>query len=130
MDLAEVISSKFSEENFKNILSKATNNVNVSLTGWKFEAGSAKGDNYLSVVHRVQIDGLADGKKIQTKVIIKTLPRNVATRKTFRSAEFFENEINFYSKVTFFKIILSTNIIYENFGGLLGYSFDERISGV
>ncbi|CAD6215701.1 GSCOCG00000512001-RA-CDS [Cotesia congregata] len=101
MDLSEVISSKFGEKNLKNILSKATGHEisKISDTGCEFEANSTKGDNYLSVVHRVRIHGLVDGKQIETRVIIKTLPRNIATRKTFRSAEFFENEINFYNKV-------------------------------
>lgn len=40
---------------------------------------------------------------IEAPVVVKSIPKNIARRKTYRSTEFFETEINFYTKV--FKII-------------------------
>ncbi|XP_034940347.1 uncharacterized protein [Chelonus insularis] len=99
ISLLEEISNKLTEKTLRDILVKKTGKESVEVTGWEFEPGSNKGDNYLSIVYRVTIDGIVDGENIHTKVVIKGLPHNEATRKTFRSAEFFSNEVNFYVKV-------------------------------
>lgn len=40
-----------------------------------------------------------ENEKVVVNVIIKVLPSNLGRRKTFRSLDFFENEIIFYHKV-------------------------------
>ncbi|XP_055541041.1 uncharacterized protein LOC129727327 [Wyeomyia smithii] len=73
-------------------------------TSWHFEdSGLGKGDCYLSEVYRMRVvDDTSrkdDDKPLEVKLVIKTIPKNVGRRKTFRSADFFRNEINFYNIV-------------------------------
>lgn len=52
------------------------------------------------MVFRLQIDGERENSdKFQINTIIKSIPKNVGRRKTFRSDDFFRNEINFYEHV-------------------------------
>lgn len=38
-------------------------------------------------------------EKIIIPIVIKSMPKNVGRRKTFRSSDFFRNEVNFYNTV-------------------------------
>lgn len=69
-------------------------------TGWRFGTGFRKGDSYLSETYRLHIDGVdAAGALVHVHAICKSMPANTARRLTFRSADFFANEINFYRHV-------------------------------
>lgn len=60
--------------------------------------------------------------------MIKAVPKNVARRKTFRSADFFRNEINFYEKVLskcqLFQERVKPKIKFDNVGVCLAAYFD------
>ncbi|XP_011334933.1 uncharacterized protein LOC105277902 [Ooceraea biroi] len=101
VDLSE-INVKFTEQVLTDILCKAYNGTEIKLTDWNFGEGFAKGDSYLSTVNKGKVYGITqDDSKQQVRVnfVIKSIPKNVGRRKTFRSAEFFRNEIIFYTKV-------------------------------
>ncbi|XP_058447564.1 uncharacterized protein LOC131427966 [Malaya genurostris] len=76
-----------------------------NFTSWHFENSEfGKGDSYLSEVYRLRVvdetTREAEGDKpLEVKLVVKTIPKNVARRLTFRSADFFRNEINFYNIV-------------------------------
>ena len=36
---------------------------------------------------------------ITVQLVIKSMPKNVGRRKTFRSSDFFRNEVNFYNNI-------------------------------
>ncbi|XP_020296161.1 uncharacterized protein LOC109861068 [Pseudomyrmex gracilis] len=100
VELSEV-SDKFTEEILRDILCKE-NNGEVQLTGWSFRGGFTKGDSYLSTVNKGTIYGIVDGdpkKNVKVDFVVKSIPKNVGRRNTFRSAEFFRNEIVFYTQV-------------------------------
>lgn len=70
--------------------------------GWEFKGGFDKGDSMLSEQFRVEIEALKSEHSSETfniYTVIKSFPKNVARRKSFRSGDFFRNEINFYQKV-------------------------------
>lgn len=94
----ENISPKFDSATLDGILKEFGGN---KCTSWHFEdSGLGKGDCYLSEVFRLRaVDGTSckDGKPLEVKLVVKTIPKNVARRKTFRSADFFRNEVNFYN---------------------------------
>lgn len=95
------INNKFTEEVLTNILSKTCNRKDVQLTDWNFNEGAAKGDNYLSNVYRGKVNGIINGnprQHVQANIIVKSMPKNPGTRKTLRCADFFRNEITFYTK--------------------------------
>uniref|UniRef100_A0A336M4I1 CSON012053 protein n=1 Tax=Culicoides sonorensis TaxID=179676 RepID=A0A336M4I1_CULSO len=89
------ISIKFNEKTLNEIIAKYSG---TKCTGWRFVGGFKKGDSYLSQVFRLQIDGQRGKDTIQINTIIKSIPKNVGRRKTFRSADFFRNEIHFYER--------------------------------
>ncbi|XP_029169220.1 uncharacterized protein LOC114939165 [Nylanderia fulva] len=96
------INGKFTEEVLTNILFEACNRKEVQLTDWNFNEGSAKGDNYLSNIYRGKVNGIINDnprKQVQVNIIVKSMPKNPATRKTLRCAEFFRNEIAFYTEI-------------------------------
>lgn len=69
-------------------------------TAWHFGTGFKKGDSYLSETYRLHIDGLtANDQPLQVTAVVKAIPKNAARRQTFRSADFFANEVNFYRHV-------------------------------
>ncbi|XP_068624247.1 uncharacterized protein [Battus philenor] len=85
---------------------KLTNALNdwfkedVTFTHWEYVSDTGKGDSYLSEVIRIKIHGnKPDGETKHVQVILKTIPKNVCRRLTFRSDEFFKNEIIFYERV-------------------------------
>lgn len=94
------ISSKFTEDVLDDIIK---NSGGIKHTSWEFGGGFTKGDSMLSEVSRFFVHGVKEnGDEITVKLVIKSLPRNIARRKTFRSTNFFENEINFYKHVSNF----------------------------
>lgn len=106
------INNKLTEEVLTNIFSKAYNGKQVQLTDWNFRTGSAKGDNYLSNVYKGKVNGVINGdpkQHVQINIVVKTMPKNPGTRKTLRCADFFFNEITFYTKArsryTYFSLI-------------------------
>ncbi|KAK0169081.1 hypothetical protein PV327_002827 [Microctonus hyperodae] len=106
-----IVSKLFTEEILKDVLTNETGSKKVSVTGWSFGDASAKGDSYLSTVDRIIIEGISDEKPVTVKVVVKSLPRNLGRRKTYRSTDFFYNEIIFYSKIVpvFDKFLKSKN---------------------
>uniref|UniRef100_U5ET49 Putative juvenile hormone-inducible protein n=1 Tax=Corethrella appendiculata TaxID=1370023 RepID=U5ET49_9DIPT len=96
MSLSE-ISEKFTEENLNEIIRKIGGE---KFTKWEFAPGFKKGDSYLSEVYRVIVEGEnKNGDKIKTSVVVKSIPKNAGWRTTFRSADFFYNEIIFYNEI-------------------------------
>ncbi|CAO1422867.1 unnamed protein product [Diamesa serratosioi] len=97
MSLAD-ISCKFTEQHLNEIIIQSGG---VKYTSWEFDGdGSKKGDSYLSEVYKLAVHGLNDkNQEMIVNVIIKATPKNIARRKTFRSSDFFRNEINFYNYV-------------------------------
>ncbi|CAK9829094.1 hypothetical protein ANTRET_LOCUS6498 [Anthophora retusa] len=93
------VSDVFTEETLKDILYKVYNGKEINVLSWDFADLNTKGDNYLSIVHKIKVTGTVDGEKVHVNLIVKGMPKNVGRRKTFRSAEFFNNEIEFYTKV-------------------------------
>ncbi|XP_077286800.1 uncharacterized protein LOC143911679 [Arctopsyche grandis] len=72
-------------------------NKEVKYTRHEFGEGTGKGDSYLSDVYRITFYGnTEENVEVSIKTILKSLPKNIARRKTFRSEGFFRNEINFY----------------------------------
>lgn len=103
-DILTGLSKLLTEKTLENIVKQATGGKNIEIVDWKSEGASKKGDSYLSTVTRLTIEAIVDNKKNNLKVVIKSLPDNLGRRKTFRSAEFFRNEITFYTKVLRFYI--------------------------
>ncbi|KAI8423836.1 hypothetical protein MSG28_012846 [Choristoneura fumiferana] len=72
----------------------------MTFTHWKYVGETGKGDSYLSEVIRIKVFGknkAGDTKHVQ--VVLKSIPRSVSRRLTFRSHDFFKNEIIFYETV-------------------------------
>ncbi|XP_076764267.1 uncharacterized protein LOC143431430 isoform X2 [Xylocopa sonorina] len=93
------VSDCFTEETLKNILNTVHNGKEINVSGWDFGEANAKGDNYLSTVNKIKVTGTIDGKQVEVNIVVKSLPKNIGRRKTYRSSEFFQNEIAFYTKV-------------------------------
>ncbi|XP_013186386.1 uncharacterized protein LOC106131742 [Amyelois transitella] len=68
-------------------------------THWEYVGNTGKGDSYLSDLIRIKIFGESQNTTKFVQVILKTIPKNGIRRITYRSHEFFKNEINFYTKV-------------------------------
>lgn len=100
-DLLMEVSDHFTEKNLRDILAKKNGgkSEDVRVLSWDFGAASAKGDSYLSTVSRICVKGEIKGKSIEVKLVVKSLPKNLGRRKTFRSPDFFYNEITFYEEV-------------------------------
>ncbi|XP_055840577.1 uncharacterized protein LOC129908231 isoform X2 [Episyrphus balteatus] len=97
MSLSE-ISKFFTEKSLDEIIIKAGGTKHTS---FKFGKGFKKGDSYLSKVFRLCVYGEHETLKTKQEInlIIKSMPDNLARRKLFRSADFFRNEIYYYTKV-------------------------------
>ncbi|CAL7944211.1 unnamed protein product [Xylocopa violacea] len=93
------VSDCFTEETLKNILNTVHNGKEINVLSWNFGEANAKGDNYLSTVNKIKVTGTIDGRQVEVNIVVKSLPKNVGRRKTYRSSEFFQNEIAFYTKV-------------------------------
>nr|XP_033341054.1 uncharacterized protein LOC117229016 [Megalopta genalis] len=93
------VSEKFTEETLKEIVLKVHKGQKVDNLNWCFDEANSKGDSYLSTVNKVKIVGNVDGKEIEVKIVVKSLPQNIGRRNTYRSTEFFRNEILIYTKI-------------------------------
>lgn len=96
------MNNKFTEEMLIGILSKTYNGKKMQVTDWNFNEGSAKGNNYLSNVYKGRVNGTTDDNPkqyVQANIVVKSMPNNPGTRKTLRCADFFRNEIAFYTQV-------------------------------
>lgn len=99
------VSKYFNKETLKNIVAKekSVDPETVEILGWDFGSACAKGDSQLSVVHRVKVKSKiskqSKNEEIETNYVIKSIPKNAARKKMFRSDEFFYNEITFYNEV-------------------------------
>lgn len=72
----------------------------TTFTHWEYVGDTGKGDSYLSELIRIKIYGLNSNKESKhVQCVLKSIPKNVSRRLTFRSNEFFYNEISFYEKV-------------------------------
>ncbi|KAL4713769.1 hypothetical protein ACJJTC_004300 [Scirpophaga incertulas] len=72
----------------------------VTFTHWEYVSETGKGDSYLSELIRIKIFGNNRSKHSKhVQVILKSIPKSHSRRLTFRSDEFFRNEINFYEFV-------------------------------
>ncbi|XP_044254739.1 uncharacterized protein LOC123005162 [Tribolium madens] len=103
-ELQKIISPKFTQQVIDDIIKKKSGLSDVSVKKIEIGASSKKGDSYLSNICRFTIDANGKNKKgneesISIPVIVKYFPKNIARRNTYRSADFFENEIIFYEKV-------------------------------
>lgn len=99
LKLLSGVSKYFTEETLREVLRKSSGENEVTVTGWSFKPLLTKGDSYLAQVDRITVNGKAGGKDIEIKLVVKSLPKNLGRRKTFRSVEFFYNEITFYKEV-------------------------------
>uniref|UniRef100_A0A1A9ZA53 CHK domain-containing protein n=1 Tax=Glossina pallidipes TaxID=7398 RepID=A0A1A9ZA53_GLOPL len=91
------ISREFTETTLTEIVKKAGGTMHTS---YKFGKTVKKGDSYLSKVFRLSVYGLnEDNGTVEVHLIVKAMPQNMARRAVFRSADFFRNEINFYTHV-------------------------------
>lgn len=95
----EEVSKRFTEETLKDILCTIHKGEKAEVLAWDFDKANAKGDNYLSTVNKIKVTGIVDGKEVTISLVVKSLPNNMGRRNTYRSAEFFQNEIAFYREV-------------------------------
>ena len=95
----EEVSKRFTEETLKNILCTIHKGEKAEVLAWDFDKANAKGDNYLSTVNKIKVTGIVDGTEVKISLVVKSLPKNIGRRNTYRSAEFFQNEIAFYTEV-------------------------------
>ncbi|XP_063372876.1 uncharacterized protein LOC134660915 isoform X2 [Cydia amplana] len=74
---------------------------NIAFARWEYVGEAGKGDSYLSEIIRIKIFGKTDCGDFKhiIQVVLKSIPRSVSRRITFRSDEFFKNEILFYTEV-------------------------------
>ncbi|XP_033350250.1 uncharacterized protein LOC117233786 [Bombus vosnesenskii] len=93
------VSACFTEKTLQDILYTVHNGKEVNVLSWEFGGSSTIGDNYLSTIYKIKVTGTVDGKKVQVGLVVKALPKNKGRRKTYRSTEFFSNEILFYTKI-------------------------------
>lgn len=101
VDHLKRVSIYFTEDTLKSIVAteRSISPSRIEIFSWNFGDASAKGDGYMSVVDRVTIQSKINGKIIETRIIVKSLPQNIGRRVTFRSVEFFDTEIIFYTEV-------------------------------
>ncbi|XP_059218832.1 uncharacterized protein LOC106094485 isoform X2 [Stomoxys calcitrans] len=92
------------EENVDSLrkLFSANNIVSFNIQHMKCSAGSSSGDNYMSVVKRIQIRGhrnTNDHHKDSKSIIIKRQIPSLSRRQLYRCDEAFCNEINAYNHI-------------------------------
>lgn len=93
-----VISPKFTEETVHQIVERIKPGSSVKC--WELDMCSNRGSSYLSELNRLKITGhQQDNQEFHVNVIVKSLPRSLSRRLTFRSAEFFSRETEFYDKI-------------------------------
>jgi len=102
-ELQGKISPKFDEALLLDILKNSVDGDcdEVTVDGVDFGAAQKKGDAYLSTVTRFTVNFTYKNgnkkKKSSLPLIAKSLPTNIARRKTFRSVDFFKTEVAFYT---------------------------------
>jgi hypothetical protein len=104
-ELQKIISPKFTDRVVLEIVAKKSELSDVIVETIQIgESSTKKGDSYLGQICRLTINASEKNKtghqeQVSIPVIAKFLPKNLARRKTYRSAVFFENEVIFYEKV-------------------------------
>lgn len=114
--LLQGVSDLFTEETLEDIFRKVSGEKDVKILSWDFGEASGKGDSYLSVLDRIKVVGEAGGKPTQISLVVKSMPRNMGRRKTFRSTDFFYNEISCYTRVNIARVLVErkeTNSIVQ-----------------
>ena len=102
-ELLSQISPKFTEETLLTVLKRASGSDDIKLAKYEMIGDSTRGgDSYLSSLFRMKIEGVLNKKLHSVSIIIKGLPKNIGRRKTFRSTDFFRNEVAFYNEVSLF----------------------------
>lgn len=76
------------------------NNLCKSLENYQliFSAGSSKGDNYMGVIHRVQVIEKATSEN-KLNLIVKLPPQSLARRNEMSTNDLFKREADFYDNV-------------------------------
>ncbi|XP_063216112.1 uncharacterized protein LOC134527390 isoform X2 [Bacillus rossius redtenbacheri] len=95
------ISVKLTEETLLEVLRMFAKREDVCVSGYKVRpAMMSEGDSYQSSVSRIVLEGSSTSGDVNYSVslIVKGLTPNICRRKTFRTVEFFANEIAFYEK--------------------------------
>ncbi|KAJ8664719.1 hypothetical protein QAD02_006381 [Eretmocerus hayati] len=95
------VSKFFTESTLANIVAKVCNEdvQNVQILSWNFGEASRKGDGNMSIVSRVVIKSKVKSRDVETKIVVKSLPRSIGRIKTFRLDDIFRNEIIFYTEI-------------------------------
>ncbi|XP_069681835.1 uncharacterized protein [Periplaneta americana] len=94
------ISQKFTEDTLKCILKRASGSDSIELVDYEVTGSSIRGgDSFLSTLSRIRVEGKINNTPHTLALIVKGLPANIGRRKTFRSTQFFRNEVVFYNKV-------------------------------
>lgn len=90
---------------------------------------TGKGDSYLSELIRIKIFGEnSNGDSDYVQVVLKTIPKSISRRLTFRCKEFFENEIIFYihvlPKLLEFQATKNLKVQFDNYTKLFHAKYD------
>ncbi|KAF5285489.1 hypothetical protein FQR65_LT13234 [Abscondita terminalis] len=103
--LFSFISPKLNAEVLKELIEKNFKLKNVTLLEVTFKLNSNKGDSYLSSVNMLSLKAVGtdesthEEREISLPIVAKSLPKAIGWRNTFRSVDFFKNEVTFYTKV-------------------------------
>ncbi|XP_034940345.1 uncharacterized protein [Chelonus insularis] len=127
LNILTSVSKLFTEEVLRNSLVEAYECQDAKVIDWSFEGTSAKGDSYLSTVRKICIKGIIKGNEKDLKIVVKSLPENLGRRKTYRSSDFFYNEIMFYTKIMplFLEFLTAKNLNHLLYiPKCLGYMLD------
>ncbi|KAK9870300.1 hypothetical protein WA026_006387 [Henosepilachna vigintioctopunctata] len=136
--LQNLLSPTFNEKDLLKIVTEYTSNLeNIQISKVIMAPPSQKiGDSYLSQIVRFTVDasGINQQRKpesVSVNVIAKVVPQNLGRQKTFRSRDFFENEIIFYDEVwSSLKKFYESKNLKANFGDIipnfLAYHLDEK----
>ncbi|KAJ3658258.1 hypothetical protein Zmor_010010 [Zophobas morio] len=103
--LQNAISAKFNLQVVEDIVNKKSHLEETIVENIRIDENfTNKGDAYIGQICRLGIEICGKNKtkheeKDCISVVVKFLPKNLTRRKTFRCHLFFNNEINFYTKV-------------------------------
>ncbi|XP_044729465.1 uncharacterized protein LOC123292816 [Chrysoperla carnea] len=100
----EKISKKLTVEVLYHVLQKLSTEENVTFDGITQHDEKIYSDSFSTCIYHFKINGIVveetgNKRSISFPVVVKGLPSDPTRRKIFRSTDFFENEINFYTKV-------------------------------
>lgn len=116
------ISPKFSEETLLQIVQKIK--PGSALKEYALDECKNRGSSYLSEVNRIKINGQLQDETFQVATIVKSLPRSVARRMTFRSPDFFSREIEFFTLWSEFELFQQRHNILEPFSDVPRYELN------